>query len=351
VSLADEEPLTHKQKQENRIVERVIARLKDSLAPKSESGGVRPEELTKFVRFMESARILAASALLAAMLGAIYENLALMGVTDVSPARAVLICAWFFGVMFSWELLTLTPWSRKLKGWVLGASVIFFLLMFVGLDRWTIWWKTNHPPEIARFTEAVQGMQSSIQQFTKKTSPLQIEQSVLKDILPVPGYLKMDFGYPHGLPLEQPNKGGELNVVFGNKGSTYTHDSTMKGALFYVDFHGVVPPPTHDEQMERGLKDQVAKIPSPAYGDIAPGAGIWSTYYTTVLSQDMYDAIEAGTARIYLIVYAEWTTNKIPDHVSVCSWLQPVSWSRADALPASFDPTDPIKGQPVWHAC
>jgi hypothetical protein len=343
-----EEPLTHKQKQENRIVERVLARLRDSVIPQVESAGVRPEELTKFVRFMESARILAASALLAAMLGAIYEDLALMGVSDLSPARVVLACAWFFGVMFSWELLTLTSWSRKLKGWILGASAIFFLLAFVGLDRWTIWWKENHPLEIARFTEAVQGMQSSIQQLTQKASAPQIEQSVVKDILPVPGYLKMDFGYPHGLPLEQANKGTELNVVFGNKGSTYTHDSTMKGALFYVDFHGIVPPPTHDEQMERSLKDQIAKMSSPGSGDVAPGAGIWSTYYTTLLTQSMYEALEAGTARIYLAVYAEWTTNKIPDHVNVCAWLQPVSWSRADALPAAFDPT---KGEPVWHGC
>jgi hypothetical protein len=339
--------LTHKQKQESRIAERVIAQVKDSVMPKVEPVGIRPEELTKFVRFMESARLLAASALLAAMLGAVYEDLALMGVTDVSPARVVLVCAWFFGVMFSWEIVMLTPWSRSLKGWLLGASAIIFLFIFVGLDRWTVWWKIHHPTEIAQFTEEVHGMASSIQQLTQKSTPPRVQESVFKEIQAVPGYLKMDLGYPHGLPLEEPNKAAELNVVFANKGSSYTHDSTMKGQVFYVDFHGTVPPTTHDEQMERSLKEQVGRISSPGLEDVAPGAGIWSTYYTTVLTQDMYDALEAGTARIYLAAYAEWTTNKIPDHVNVCGWLQPVSWSRADSL-SSFDPT---KSKPIWHSC
>jgi hypothetical protein len=345
----DGERLTLKQKQENRIVERVIQQLDQrgshlAAAPTGPQG----EELTKFTRFMESARIIAASAVLAAMIGAGYEYLTLAGVVDMSPARVVLFCFWFFGSLFVWEIASFlnVRLRHRVRATIIGAVVIAFLAF--GLDKWTLWWRLHHPPEIARFTDAVLGMRGSIQQLGEKVSAPHVEQSVVKEIQAVPGYLKQDWGYAH-LPLEKPDEATTVNVVFANKGSTYTHDSTMKGDIFYVDYNGLVPSPLHDEEMSRRLKEQVAKITFASFEDIAPGAALWSTYSTRVLTQNMYNALEAGTARIYFAAYAEWTTNKIPDHVNLCVWLQPVSWSRAAAFsPSTYDPS---KADPVWHTC
>jgi len=60
-----QEPLTHKQKQENRIVDRVIplviARMGQQAPPANE---MSEKDFGKFVRFMESVRLMAASAIL-----------------------------------------------------------------------------------------------------------------------------------------------------------------------------------------------------------------------------------------------------------------------------------------------
>jgi hypothetical protein len=144
----DAEHLTLKQKQENRIAEKVFGRVQKLLEEKAAPTGLKTEDLDKFVRFMESARVLAASAILAAMSGAIYEYLALMGVVDVSPARVVLVLAGFFGIMFIWETVTvLFRLSRTKKIWLLVASLLLSATFYSALNRWAMRWKANHAQE------------------------------------------------------------------------------------------------------------------------------------------------------------------------------------------------------------
>ncbi len=345
----DVEPLSHKQKQENRMVERVFVRVKELIAQNA-NPALKPEDFDKFVRFMESARVIAASAILAAMFGAIYEYLALMGVADLSPARVVLVCACFFAVMFAWEMTMLFKWSRKAKIWVMATLTLVFAGCFLGLDRWALRWQLQHPPEITKLAEEVHSMGGSIKQLTgtgaSEAAPrVTHDQPNIKEIQPVPGYLKVEFSYPH-LPFEKVNDKSYVDVYFNNKGSTYVHDATMKGALYYVDFHGSRPPDS-DPQLRKNLMDAMALIVPPVGTDIAPGDSIWNSYETQVLTQDVIDKIEAGTARLYWVSHAEWKTNGIPDHADMCDWLQPSTWGIRPGVNSG----DPTKTPPVWHGC
>ena len=294
-------------------------------------------ELTKFVKFMESAKIIAASALLAATLAAIYEYLALMGVADVSPARIVLIGAWIFGSLFIWELSRIIEWYSKRKSLLVGIMAMVLAVALAGLDHWTIAWRLSHPPEIAQLTEAVQGIGSTIRELTDKTITPHIEDNVVKEIQAVPGYLKLDFRNEH-VPMEQVGSTASVDVVYANNGSTYVHDATMDAKLFYVDFKGVRAPTTQDEQMKKTLTNALEKDPPSGSEDVAPGAALWSSLHTpSVLTPDMFNDIQAGTARIYFVGKAQWKTQGVADSASACVWLQPSSWVKVD--------------KPVWHVC
>lgn len=340
--------LSRHQKQENRIVERVIERIKELLPSADSSVSVKKEDLGKFVQFMESARILAASAILAALLGALYEYLALMGVADVSPARVVLIGAWFFSLMFSWELVSLWATAKKPKIiWSLLCSSVFAVSL-LGLDHWAVNWRLKHPPEVEELRNQMQDVQATVHRLTPDKSSTQrvADNAVqIKEIKPTPGFLKMELYYPR-LPIEQKNLQAVVHVYFKNYGSTYVHNAGMAAGLYYVDFKGQVPP-LSIVQMRKGFIDTINKITINGDDDVGPGDAVWNTLTTSVITDDMFGDLEAGTARIYLVAKGRWTVNQAPDQVTACLWLQPVSW---DQIPGE-KPIDPSKYQPVWHEC
>jgi len=343
---AEVEHPTKKQKQEDRIVQRVFDRMKDLQENSGDSSKLKPEELTKFMRFMEFTRVIAASALLAATFGAGYEYLALAGVVDMSPARAVLMCACFFGSLFVWEIASIFNLRLKVRALVTIVGVIVVIGSAFGLDRWTISWRLAHPPDVTEIRAGLSNVTVSVQQLTSKldkTTHWTADVPTIKEISPVPGYLKMKLTY-HGLPVEQANRETRIEVAYYNKGSTYTHESTMRAGLFYVDFHGTRPP-EHNPAIQTQARDALAKLDSGRY-DIAPGEGVFNTYETGVLTGDMIDNMNLGTARIYLFGYTAWTNQQGSDHVNTCLWLQPSLWSK------SYDPSlDVTKAEPTWHEC
>lgn len=297
--------LTHKQKQENRIAERVFLRVKELMAQHVDKSNLpRLDELDRFARFMESTRVLAASAVLAAMSGAIYAYLALMGVTALSPARVVLCCAWFFGLMFAWEI-TMQIGVRRQKLVVMVLAAFVFAAIFIGLDRWTRSWQRNHPSETAELRVDVHENTAKVEELlTKSVSSRVVPNEVaVKELQAVPGYLRRKMGYPQ-IPIVQPNKPAEFNVIYENPGSTYVHNAVADGAIFYVDFR-VDNPPTHSAELKTQLTQLIAKRNLLVKGDeddIGPGEATWTTYETTeTLTPDMVAKIVAGTARIYLL--------------------------------------------------
>ena len=175
------EHVTKRQKQEERIVQRLLHLLDGQLLEKGQSSpSVRPEELTKFMRFMDSAKLIAASALLAAMLGAVYEYLTLMGVADVSPARVVLLGAWFFGALFVWEILALYKGDSKRRKRALVITLICLWTGVVyGLERWTTRWKMLHPTEVAVMEMELHEVATSVHQLTasKQTKEVQVTRN------------------------------------------------------------------------------------------------------------------------------------------------------------------------------
>lgn len=316
-----------------------------------DKSGLKSEDLDRFVRFMESARTLAASATLAAMCGAIYEYLALMGVADVTPARAVLVCAWFFGSMFVWEMLTMPRWSKKARRWTMGLSVILLALVSIGSDRLTIRWQMQHPSEIIAMRDELRHLDISVQQLTTGTGSQRVtsSQPEIKEVTQLPGYLKLKFSYPR-LPVEQANAPALLDAYYVNYGSTYVHGASVRGKLFYVDFKGVHAP-QHAEDVETSIKDVLAKMEFPGRSDVAPGDAVWSSYETPlVLTEAMIQAMNLGTARIYFAALVEWTgVNGVADHVTTCKWLQPSAWSNEPR--GNLPKPDMSKLEPVWHEC
>jgi hypothetical protein len=347
-----EEQLTHKQKQENRIVERAVKIVKDQLTVGVGSIGIGTEQLSKFMRFMESARLIAGSALAAAMLAAIYEYLALMGVADVSPARVVLIGAWIFGSLFLWEIVGALNWSKTKKAWTAGILAIIMAVGFIGLDLWALNWKIKHPPDTVELQSEVHNLVISVQQLsTNKTTKTHVtsDQPEIKAVTQIAGYLKLKFSYPR-LPVEQANKAASLDALFFNRGSTYVHEASMKGQLYYVDFRGVKAPQHSPEAVEM-IHNMLAKLDALKGSDIAPGDAIWSSYDTqTVLTEGMVQAMNLGTARVYFAAYVDWKSlGGVGDHVNTCKWLQPSSWliEQRQDLPRP----DMTKTEPVWHEC
>ncbi|HZW91531.1 MAG TPA: hypothetical protein VFF64_01020 [Candidatus Eremiobacteraceae bacterium] len=341
---------TKKQKQEDKLAQRVFNRVKEQLIGEAEnSSGLRPEELTKFVRFMESAKLIAAKALLAAVLAAIYEYFALMGVTDVSPARAVLFCAWLFAVLFVWELVTLRKWKIKIKGWAMAAVAGLLAVCFIGLDHWTVQWKIHHPSDVAELSGKMERLSASIQRITQdKSAPrVSTDQPKFKVIQAVPGYLKLELGYPLHLPLEKPDQPVSLDLYYYNGGSTYVHNAMMKAGIFYLDFHGAKAP-LHDEEVQKTLKARVDALGHPGDDDIAPGDWIFNSYDTQKLTAEMIEKMELDTARVYLYTQASWTTSGVADHVDKCMWLQPSTWGKDRGPDKHYDPTTT---KPVWHDC
>jgi hypothetical protein len=337
-----EDHLTHKQKQENRIVERVMARLEKSQL--EASANPESDEMGRFVQFMESTRVLAGSALLAAMLGAVYEYLALMGVADVSPARLVLLCAILFGSLFCWELAGILSFRKGRKALAIMGATLLLIVAAVSLDRWAVRWQKAHPPEFAAVANEVHGIHASMQQLAENSGPSQVTHDApeVKEIQPVPGYLKLDLRYDH-LPLEKAGEKAIFNLYYFNRGSSYVHNATEKGSFYYMDFHGVRPPMS-DPDIAKTLYGAFASMPSMRGQDIGPGDALWTTYQSNEITDDMYQAIQAGTARLYVVAHAEWETRGVPDHVDTCDWLQPSTWDKRPNA-------DPTKTRPVWHIC
>jgi hypothetical protein len=349
--ITNEPHQTRKEKQEDRIVQKVLELVKSQFTqPANPSSGLKPDELTRFMRFMESAKVIAASALLTAMSGAIYEYFALMGVADVSPARVVLLLGWFFGSLFVWEVVRMFPWKGKKSASVICAGIVLLAVGFVGLDHWTVLWKLRHPPDVAELRAGLQNITMSVQRLTDKSDTsahVTRDQPQIKEIKSVAGYLKLVFGYPR-LPVEQPNKAASINALYFNLGSTYVHDATMNADLFYVDFNGVQAP-LHPYGLEAEVKGRLAKKGFTGTADIAPGDAIFNSFDTSVLTEKMVEDIRLGTARIYFAAHVEWTSvGSVPDHVNTCLWLQPSAWSEPSRADVSIDPK---KDEPVWHNC
>lgn len=351
--MADDQTPKHatvKEKREARIVEKVLALVKEHPPQASTpSSDTKSEHLTRFVGFMESLRTITASALLAAALAAIYEYLALLGITDTSPAKVVLIAAGFFGVLFLWECLSFLKWGLKKRLLAIGPLIVICSLGLFLLDRWARDWKLKHPPDIVEIQRGFHEIGASIDQLTAKTNSPQVTTNhpQIKNITANPGYLKLVFTYPR-LPVEQVNKPMYLNVNYYNLGETYVHRASMRAALFFVNFGETSPAPRLPE-VDKNLSDALAKVDSTARTDIAPGDAIWDSLNTPVLSQEMFDKMNAGTTRLYFVGEALWTNTKGLDHVKSCFWLQPATW-RGSNRPDVLVP-DETKVEPVWHLC
>ena len=341
-----QEHLTRKQKEENRLLERVVQKLlKQSLATREDgANGLETADLGRFVTFMESVKFIAGSALVAGMVGSIYEYLSLMGVSEVSPARVVLICAWFFGAIFIYQLVTSNKW-RPRKRWLAGVSLAIALGigLFV-MDKITISWRIHHPSEISQVSESVHHLQEDFEILKlssgKKTTVTQ-DQSGIKYISAVPGYLQITLGFTQ-LPLVQASEPVMLNVFFYNRGSTYVHHATMTGAFFLVDFSGRRPTPAQEEQVKSRINAVENSVPPQSDNDVAPGEAVWNTYTTAPIDSDTVMKIRLGTARLYLGTRASWTVGNTADHVDECAWLEPT-----DLAPGA----DPSKARPLLHIC
>src|SRR5271154_6626554 len=104
----------------------------------------------------------------AAMFGAIYEYLSLMGVADMSPARVVLFCAWIFGFLFLWVIIGLFQGSKKRK--ILATCLLATLLagILVGLDRWAVRWRIEHPSDVIEVKEEVHDIRVTVEELKNK---------------------------------------------------------------------------------------------------------------------------------------------------------------------------------------
>lgn len=296
---------------------------------------------------MESTRIFAASAILAAMIGSIYEYLALMEITSVSPARVVLCCVGFFGVMFVWELLITFSYhsSGKKKILVLVISVLLLAAILFFGDRKAIAWKASHPSEVGEIHADTSDMKLTLHEVVQnQVSQMSKGQPLLKEIMPVPGYLKIRLAY-RDMPPDQLGKPVSIDIGYYNVGSTYTHHSATVGILIYVDFNGAKPK-THDPDVKQKVVDAIAKLEIRGTEDVAPGDGLFNSYSTQPLTKDMLEKINLGTARIYYAGHAEWESVAGKDQVTSCIWLQPSAWAKS-AIPS----IDITKAQPAWHEC
>jgi hypothetical protein len=277
-----------------------------------------------------------------------------MGVADVSPARGVLLGAWFFGALFVWEILALYRGDSKRRKRVLVITLICLWTGVVyGLERWTTRWKMLHPTEIAVMEMELHEVATSVHQLTasKQTKEVQVtrNQPGITKISAVAGYLKIELNYPR-LPVEQANKPASIDIGYSNPGSTYVHGASIKATVYYVDFHGIQAPPLSTKALMSPLKEAFAKTEPSAPSDVAPGDGIWNSYETSVLTEGMINAINMGTARIYLLAYAEWASvGGVSDHVNTCLWLQPAAW--VTRLRPDLPLPDVTKVVPNWHTC
>lgn len=104
---------------------------------------------------------------------------------------------------------------------------------------------------------------------------------------------------------------------------------------------------SHDQQMEDSLRAKVTALSPPGAADVAPGEAIWASYDTSILTQQMVEDIQAGTARMYFAGRADWKSNGALDYAWSCVWLQPSTWG---GRPGARQP-DPKKDEPIWHKC
>lgn len=315
--------------------------------PEQQSDRLSHEDVGRVLRVVNFLRFAAGSATLAATIGSVYEYLALAGVTDMHPARVVLICAAFFGCLFVWEVVSVPKWSSRVRRWSTAFGLLIIVTAAIVLDRWTVRWQRDHPPEMAEIRNEYHELTATVKPLIEKSSTPRVTEGInVKELQAIPGYLKLDFRFPRR-PVEQVGYPASLDVFYSNKGSTYAHDSTFNADLYYADFHGNRPTVQHDQQMEDTLKAKIAAMAPSGSSDVAPGDAIWASYDTSVITQKMFEDIQAGTARLYFAGRADWKSNRLADYIWTCVWLQPSTWG---GRPGARQP-DPKKDEPIWHKC
>lgn len=177
---------------------------------------------------MNFLRFAAGTATLAATIGSVYEYLTLAGVTDMHPAKVVLICAVFFGCLFVWEVASALTVGRRARTWGTVLGVLAVMAAGLVLDQWTTKWQRTHPPEMAEIRNEYHELTATVEPLIEKSSRPRISEGInAKELQAIPGYLKLDFRFPRR-PIEQVGYPASLDVYYSNKGSTYAHDGTFK---------------------------------------------------------------------------------------------------------------------------
>jgi len=350
--------LTHKQKQENRIVEKILALLVDRAPKESAPQNVlKSEDLDKFLKFMETARVIAASAILAAMFAAIYEYLALMGIADVSPARIVLLCAWLFGAMFAWEVVALfIKSSKKAKIRWMVLSIMVWAGVLFGLDKWAVRWQHDHPSEIAKLAQ-----QEEAHRKNENAQLARIETN-MKSVIVTP-----QFNIP--TPAVPAPK---ADLVLDSFASAYTDSNNSpilfiwgKPAEFNFNYHNIgngradkiqtagrivfATSETEKEVTDSFKTDLARELANSelrsqvGYSTLQPGGGIDSQMWFTIRSArnsvpDDVVKLADGSERLYLLTFISYDDPQGPHYVQRCELMQ------------ALRPNEP-KQIPIWHFC
>jgi hypothetical protein len=341
--VAEDDQLSQKQKQENRIVARVLEKIPQTTP-------ITPEDVDNFTRFMEGMRLFAASAVLAVFLGSIYEYLALMGVSDVVPARVVLVCAMFFGVVFVYEItMALFRPSRRTIAVIVIASLIMGIVGFFGIAHYTERWVRLNPPPVEKkldhlteiltqqpkiYVPAAQAPNIVIPTPKSLGARVSVEQTrsayeTTVNGVPTGQFVPYIVGKPLAYNIWEVNQGPEEALDFEGASQIYIengNDEIIDNAQastrrkFKEYLRGIKPSGKHAYTLPVGEK-----------------SALWHTVMSNrVITDDDVRRLQGGPDGeiIFMYSFAKWRDSNGPRHLNFCQWLQQ----------PSFAPE-------VWHVC